>query len=62
MALAFIENLFFAKKKNGREPGVSKGQSSLPPLIEGPHLMLYFNVQRTEKYSIAMCYASCFVI
>ena len=27
-----------------------------PPHIEGRHPMLYFNIQRTEKYSIAMCY------
>ena len=26
-----------------------------PPHIEGRHPMLYFNIQRTEKYSIAMC-------
>ena len=27
-----------------------------PPHIEGRHPMLYFNIQSTEKYSIAMCY------
>ena len=26
-----------------------------PPHIEGRHPMLYFNIQRTEKYIIAMC-------
>ena len=30
----------------------------LNPSIGGRHRMLYFNIQRTEKYSIAMCYAS----
>ena len=30
-----------------------------PPHIEGRHPMLYFNIQRTEKYSIAMCYGEC---
>ena len=37
----------------------NKTQSSLPhhhPQREGRHRMLYFNIQRTEKYSIAMCY------
>ena len=29
-----------------------------PPHIEGRHPMLYFNIQSTEKYSIAMCYLS----
>jgi len=29
-----------------------------PPHIEGRHPMLYFNIQRTEKYSIAMCYVN----
>ena len=28
----------------------------LNPSIGGRHRMLYFNIQRTEKYSIAMCY------
>ena len=27
-----------------------------PHHIDGRHPMLYFNIQRTEKYSIAMCY------
>ena len=27
-----------------------------PPHIGGRHRMLYLNIQRTEKYSIAMCY------
>ena len=34
----------------------NKTQSSLPhhhPQREGRHRMLYFNIQRTEKYSIA---------
>ena len=31
----------------------------LNPSIGGRHRMLYFNIQRTEKYSIAMCYSRC---
>ena len=31
-------------------------KQSAPPHIGGRHRMLYFNIQRTEKYSIAMCY------
>ena len=32
-----------------------------PPHIGGRHRMLYLNIQRTEKYSIAMCYSAAHV-
>ena len=38
------------------KPGRSNGRSNLPPHIEGHHRVLCFNIQRTEEYSIAMCY------
>ena len=45
-------------KKFGREmsrTASAMAETICPPHIEGRHPMLYFNIQRTEKYSIAMC-------
>ena len=35
---------------------LAMAETICPPHIEGRHPMLYFNIQSTEKYSIAMCY------
>ena len=45
-------------KKFGREmsrTASAMAETICPPHIEGRHPMLYFNIQSTEKYSIAMC-------
>ena len=45
-------------KKIGREmsrTASAMAETICPPHIEGRHPMLYFNIQRTEKYCIAMC-------
>ena len=49
-------------KKFGREmsrTASAMAETICPPHIEGRHPMLYFNIQRTEKYCIAMCQQCC---
>ena len=49
--------LFAQLHRRHRQPGLFFASSCyLNPSIGGRHRMLYFNIQRTEKYSIAMCY------
>ena len=42
------------KMGGGLKHGLSKGKSTLPLHIEGRQRMLYFNIQRTETFSMAM--------
>ena len=58
LARGYIEIRPFAKKlgEKCQEQPQQWPKQSAPPHIEGRHPMLYFNIQRTEKYSIAMCY------
>ena len=62
-SIQFLRHVVWVKPCNslfyyifGNVGPLRENEIFLPPLIEGRHRILYFNIQRSEKYSTPMCY------